>query len=222
MKNNAKYSAAEIFEMFKEEHRLCSPLDFMACANYELTPDSLIWEWRDARDLLKWEELSANLNKQFRIDVSKSEWQVLFEPDDVRTIMDVCDMISDKASRLAYPKRKLMGQECLSASVFLGFKKNLMRNGVNVFDMRPSSLVEPYLLKYFAPVMEEILFTGTRIFDELNYSTTRIKKPNPNWFEKLFWQRKKVERMDTGNVKTFRDLVNRICESEKVLELVVD
>jgi len=136
--------------------------------------------------------------------------------------MDVCDMISNKASRIAYPKRKLMGQECLSASVFLGFKKNLMRNGVNVFDMRPSSLVEPYLLKYFAPVMEEILLTGTRVFDELNYSTTRIKKPNPNWFEKLFWQWKKVERMDMGNVKTFRDLVNRICESERVPKEVDD
>ena len=78
MKNNAKYSAVEIFEMFKEEHRLCSPLDFMAYANYELTPNSLIWEWRDARDLLRWEELSANLNKQFRIDVSKSRHVVSY------------------------------------------------------------------------------------------------------------------------------------------------
>ena len=88
--------------------------------------------------------------------------------------------------------------------------------------MRPSSLVEPYLLKHFGPVMEEVLLTGTKVFDELTYSTAWSKKPNPNWFEKLFWPMKRVERMDTGTVKTFRDLVNRICESEKVSELGAD
>ncbi|OGX86619.1 hypothetical protein [Hymenobacter glacialis] len=222
MENNDRYSAVEIFEIFKEEHRLCSPLDFMADSTYELTPNSLIWEWREARDLLGWEKLSAYLNKEFRIDVLKSEWQVCFEPDDVRTIMDVCNMIAYRATRHVYPKRRLLGQECLTASVFLGIKQNLLRNGVNVFDMRPSSLVEPYLLKYFGPVMEEVLLTGTKVFDELSYSTTRVKRPNPNWFEKLFWPWKKVERMDTGTVKTFRDLVNRICESEKVLLLFGD
>jgi hypothetical protein len=64
--------------------------------------------------------------------------------------------------------------------VFLGIKQNLFRNGVNVFDMRPSSLVEPYLLKYFGPLMEEVLLTGTKVFDELSYLTARVKRPNPN------------------------------------------
>jgi hypothetical protein len=220
MGKNAKYSVIEVFDMFKEEHRLCSPLDPMADAAYELTPDSLVCEWRNARDLLEWEELSVYFNKRFRINVSKSEWASCFEPDDIRTIMDVCHMISNRASRIVYPKRRLMGQECLTASVFLGLKKNLLRKGVNIFDMRPSSLVEPYLVKYFEPMMEEVLLTGARVFDELGYSTVRIKKPNPNWFERLFRQWEKVERIDTGTVKTFRDLVNRICESEKALELV--
>lgn len=222
MENAAKYSAVEIFEIFKEEHRLCSPLDSMADAAYELKPNSLIWEWRDARDLLGWEKLSAYLNKEFRIDVSKSEWQTCFEPDDIRTIMDVCNMIADRATRHVYSKRKLLGQECLTASVFLGIKRNLLRNGVNVFDMRPSSLVEPYLLKHFGPMMEEVLLTGTKVFDELTYSTTWRKKPNPNWLERLFWPLTRVETIDTGTVKTFGDLVNRICESEKVSALVAD
>ena len=106
MENSAKYSAVEVFQMFREEHRLCSPLDSMAYATYELTPNSLIWEWRDARDLLGWEKLSAYLNKEFRIDVSKSEWQVCFEPDDVKTIMDVCNMIADRATRRRWSKMR--------------------------------------------------------------------------------------------------------------------
>jgi hypothetical protein len=186
MGNEAKYSVTEVFEIFKEEHRLCSPLDSMADATYELTPNSLIWEWREARDLLGWEKLSVYLNKELRISVSKIEWQECFEPDDVRTIMDVCNMIADRATRYGYPKRKLLGQECLTASVFLGIKQNLSKNGVNIFDMSPSSLVEPYLLNYFGPVMEEVLLTGTKVFDELTYSTAWNKKLNPNWFEKLF------------------------------------
>ena len=221
MENNDRYSAIEIFEMFKEEHRLCSPLDFMATPTYELTPDSLIWEWRDARDLLEWEELSVYLNKRFRINVAKIEWEKCFEPDGIRTIMDVCRMIASKASKVTYPMRKPMGQECLTASVFLGFKRNLLRKGVNVSELRPSSIVEPYLVKHFDPMMEEILLMGTNVFDGLKYSTMRIKKPNPNWFEKLFWQWKRVERIETGSVKTFRDLITRIYETGKARELVV-
>ena len=167
MENDAKYSATEIFEMFKEEHRLCSPLDFMADATYELTPNSFIWEWRNARDLLEWEELSIYLNKRFKIDVSKSEWKHHFEPDDIRTIMDVCRMIAAKASKMTYPMRKPMGQECLTASVFLGFKRNLSKKGVNVFALRPSSMVESYLVKDFDPMLEEILLMGANVFDDL-------------------------------------------------------
>ncbi len=222
MRNQAKYSAMELFEMFKEEHRLCSPLDPIADAAYELTPDSLICEWRAVRDLLEWEELSVYFNKRFRMNIPKSEWQLCFEPEDTRTIMDVCRMIASKAPRVTYTKRKLLGQECLTASVFLGFKKNLLRNGVNVSYLRPSSLVEPYLVKYFDRMMEEVLLTGATVFDELSYSVSRTLKPNPNWFDKIFRPSIRVERIDTGSVKTFRDLVNRICESDKILELVTD
>jgi hypothetical protein len=222
MGNNTRYSAIEIFEMFKEEHRLCSPLDPMADTTYELMPYSLVCEWRGARDYLEWAELSAYFNKRFRINASKSEWQTGFEPEDMKTVMDVCSMIANKAPRVIYPKRKLLGQECLTASVFLGLKRNLFRNGVDVFDMRPSSLVEPYLVKYFDPMMEEVLLTGAKVFDELSYSTTQVMKPNPNWFERIFKPSKTVERIDAGSVKTFRDLVDRICGSEEVLKLLAD
>lgn len=64
MKRN--YTPNEIFEIFKEEHRLCSPLDFMAYPKFDLKFDSKVWEWRDCRDLLEWEELSVCLNDHFQ------------------------------------------------------------------------------------------------------------------------------------------------------------
>ena len=221
MENSSRYAAIEIFNMFKEGHRLCSPLDPMADANYELTPNSLIWDWRDAGDLLQWEELSIYLNKRFRINVSKSEWEKCFEPDGVRTIMDVCRMIAAEASKVTYPMQKPLRQECLTASVFLGFKRNLSKKGVNVLDLRPSSMIESYLVNHFDPMMEEILLRGANVLDDLKYSTTQIRKLNPNWFEKLFWQWERVKRIDTGAVKTFRDLIADVCEVGKARELVV-
>jgi len=60
------YTSDELLEIFKEQHRLCSPLDIMADQTFELSRITLIYEWRDAQDLLPWDELADFLNQEFQ------------------------------------------------------------------------------------------------------------------------------------------------------------
>ena len=58
-----KYSTEEVLAIFKEQHRLCSPLDLEAEPWTEITPEMTIREWRLANDLLGWKKLSEFLNQ---------------------------------------------------------------------------------------------------------------------------------------------------------------
>ena len=54
-----RYSPEEVLQIFKEQHRLCSPLDIEADRNAEITSEMSIRDWRAANDLLGWKELSV-------------------------------------------------------------------------------------------------------------------------------------------------------------------
>jgi hypothetical protein len=211
MKRN--YTPIEVFEIFKEEHRLCSPLDFMADAKFELKFDSKVWEWRGCRDLLEWEELSVCLNEQFSIDITRQEWRNVFNPDDEKTIGDICELISKHAMIKEIEPIKILGSECLSASIFLTLKKNLKSKGVNVNELKPSSEISPYLIKYFGAMIQVVGLTGVKVFDKLDYNVTKKER-----IVKYFWDKyipRYKREFDTGDIVTFRDLVFKILNNKK-------
>ena len=205
-----KYTAEEILEIFKEQHRLCSPLDPEADLWAEITADMTIREWRWANDLLTWKELSKFLNQEFRIDISEKTWYETLEPAKTRRLIEVCELISKHAIKEYFQERKLFGQPCLKASVFLTIKRNLEKKGVNVSALKPSSSLTEYMDKNFSPVFEEITLTGTKPIDKIE---TRRRK-------KGFWNKINIfdlERHEilTGEVKTFRDLVEKIIDERE-------
>ena len=84
-----KYSTEEVIEIFKEQHRLCSPLDCEADPWAEITAEMTVREWRWANDLLGWKELGEFLNQEFRIDITEKEWFDCIEPAKNRKLIDV-------------------------------------------------------------------------------------------------------------------------------------
>jgi hypothetical protein len=212
-KMKRKYSAFEIFGIFKEEHRLCSPLDFMADSAFDLRFDSKIWEWRACRDLLEWEELSDYLNQEFSINITRKEWSSVFNPDDKNSIGDVCNLIAKHALFEEIEPIKILGSDCLSASIFRTLRKNLKSKGVNVDSLKPSSNISPYLEKYFGAMMEVILLTGVKVFDKLDYSREKQEKIMKYFWDKYIPRYRRV--FDTGEIVTFRDLVLKIMDNKK-------
>ena len=206
-KPNVKYTEIEVLEIFKEQHRLCSPLDAEADPWAEITAEMTVREWRWANDLLEWKKLSQFLNQEFRVQISQDEWQNALEPARTKKLIEVCRLLSKYAEKDTYEPRSLFGRPCLKAGVFLTIKRNLRDKGVDVSDLRPSSRLAAYIDKYFSPVLEEITLTGTKPIDKIE---TRINK-------KAFWNAVNIfdpERYEilTGDVKTFRDLTEKIIE----------
>jgi hypothetical protein len=205
-----KYTTEEILEIFKEQHRLCSPLDPEADSWAEISPEMSIREWRWANDLLEWKALSKFLNQEFRINLPENTWYETLEPAKRRRLIEVCELISKHATKEYFQERKFFGQPCLKASLFLTIKRNLEKKGVNVSDLRPSSSFNEYLDNYFSPIIEEITLTGTKPIDKIE--TIRRKKG--------FWNAINIfdpERHEilTGDLKTFRDLVDKIIDERE-------
>ena len=204
-----KYTKEEILEIFKEQHRLCSPIDPEADIWAEITNEMTVTEWRWANDLLDWKELSKYLNQEFRIEIPETEWHQTLEPAQTRRLIDVCLLISKYAEKDIYEPKNLFGRPCLKAGVFLTIKKNLKDKGVNVSDLRPSSMLGDYIDKYFSPLLVEITLTGTKPIDKIEM---RRKK-------KGFWNAINIFDPDryetlTGEIKTFRDLTEKIIEEK--------
>ena len=203
--NSTKYTPEEILEIFKEQHRLCSPLDPDADPSATITPEMTIHAWRLANDLMGWKKLGQFFNQEFRLDISEQEWYATLEPSKQRQLIDVCKLISKYAHKDNYEPKILFGHTCLKGTVFLAIKRNLQKKGVNVSDLRPSSDLSDYLVRYFSPMIEEITLTCTRPIVKIEI---RRKK-------KGFWNTINIFDADrheilTGEVKTFRDLIEQI------------
>jgi len=211
MKETIKQSLSplNILNIFQEEHRLCSPLDPEADPEVELSFNSTIDEWRSARDLIPWKPLSAFLNKEFNISPTAEEWKAVLVPPSKRTLKDVCELISKCATYQDIKPIKLLGQECLSSAVFLTLKKYLENRQVDVSNLRPSTLVVPYLENHFSEMIEQvnIIANGKRVFDKLE-----LKQKKAGFLNYISLFDKDRYTFLTGNINTFRDLVFKIIE----------
>jgi len=168
----------EVFYIFKEEHRICSPFDPEADSTIVLTMDSSVEEWRNSMDLLRWDKLSDYLNIEFEISPSKEEWQKTLCPAKVKTIRNVCELISRYAKIEIIKPIKLFGNNCLSASLFRSIERNLSKRGVDTTNLRPSSKIEPFLKSNSGEFIEQINKNFTGVIPEIKFATTKYEKAN--------------------------------------------
>lgn len=167
-------TADEVFFIFKEEHRLCSPLDIEADPSFDLQPTSTIHEWRAARDLLQWRQLAQFYNAEFKIEVSLEVWETAFEPEDKKTIQDVCDLIARYAKVEVIKPVRLLGQACLSSALFRSIKRSLEARGIDTSDLTPSSKIEPYLKNNFNDFLGYINRNFTGVIPEIKERKTTL------------------------------------------------
>lgn len=207
-------TSTDILNIFIEQHRLTSPFDPEAEPNIKLSFDSTIADWREANDLLPWRPLFEFLNKEFQMSLSEKEWKSVLTPPSERTLRDVCELISNNYSRDNIVPVKILGQECLSASVFLTLKKNLKRRGVDISEIKPSTKLSPYLDKYYSEMMEQItiLPKGKTVLTQFDITVERGDRTKKGLARLLSFLTKVRVDVETGDIKTFRDLTLKIIE----------
>ncbi|EHQ43913.1 hypothetical protein [Myroides odoratus] len=199
-------NALDILNIFIEEHRICSPLDFEADVTIILNFNTTVSDWRCARDLMRWRPLSHFLNAEFNLSLSEEQWKSVLTPARKRTLREVCELIANHCSFPTVTPVRLLGNSCLSAAVFITLKKYLARRGVQVDELKPSTPIGPYLHTDFSAMIKQIgiLARGNKVFEVFDYaSTSHLNKP----FLHLFTTRVALE---TGSILTFRDVVEKI------------
>ncbi|MDM1046034.1 hypothetical protein HX004_14485 [Myroides sp. 1354] len=198
-------NALDILNIFIEEHRICSPLDFEADETIMLNFNTTVSDWRCARDLKPWRPLSRFLNDEFNLTLPEQQWKSVLTPARKRTLREVCELIANHCSFTTVTPIQLLGTPCLSASVFMTLKKYLARRGVKVDDLKPSTSIAPYLTDYFSEMIEQIgiIAKGNKVFEVLDYHSTENKRPlSLNYFSS--------SKLNTGSIQTFRDVVEKI------------
>lgn len=206
---NQKLTYKDVLNIFIEQHRLFSPYDPEADVHAKLDFDSSVKDWRYANDLLPWYELYHVLNSKFKMSMPSENWKEILEPSNKRSLKDVCSFIADNSQFSdIYPKR-LLGKDCLSASVFLELKNRLEKRKIQTGLLRPSSLITPYLNSHYVEFINEIILLskGKRVFEHI------VLQEKRKGFLNLFkFQIEKDIFQTEETLQTFRDLIFKIME----------
>lgn len=171
-----KLTSEEVFHIFKEEHRLCSPIDPESDPDFDLQPTSTVAEWLDAGDLLPWMELRVIYNEWFSIEISKEEWRMTAGFSNEKPMQGVFELIARHAKIETIQPIKILGQTCLSAAIFKSIKKHLNSKGIDTSELSPSSKIEPVLKKNFADFISHINKNFTGIIPEIKKTETTLSK----------------------------------------------
>jgi hypothetical protein len=146
--SDATLTPDDILAILQDEHRHQSSYDPGADPDRILTLDSSIVDWRIACDLVEWKELAAALNEQWNLHVPLAEWKELLNPPKKRKLRGVCEALS----RSNQPKQviipSIFGHQCSTAGVFFAVREFLERDGADVSQLSPSSLLSTYSIEH--------------------------------------------------------------------------
>lgn len=121
-----------------------------------LTMNTTVAEWRSACDLVGWKGLGKALNTAWQIDCSEKEWRQVLTLAKVKTFQGVCDLIARHAKRPRIRPACLFGVTCQTAGAFLTVRHLLHEAGAEVRDLRPSSPLAPYTRKHLNLFLDAI------------------------------------------------------------------
>ena len=171
-----KFTKIDILNIFSERHRLCSKFDANACDEVEIKLDMTIKEWRNADDLLQWYQLYPYLNKFFKLNISREQWESVLEPANKKNLEGVCELISNNISEYGIDIDDL--DNVLDTII----KNNILDTNLNL-----SSNVSDYLDQYFdIIVLNTILYTkGKRVIHSIDFINKKYTISNMNTFNDL-------------------------------------
>lgn len=171
-----KYQPAEILQIIRANYIQQQQYDDIALENQALTFETSIFDWRDICDLVDTSELWKYLNYYFHLEASRETWMTILEPDDKRTLGDLCNFIANNAEKEIIKPVKLFGSDCDTAAIFNSLKRRLENRGIDVSDFRPSTQLEPLVKRYRSVLIEEINQLAPTVLPPIDYRTNWVYK----------------------------------------------
>lgn len=171
-----KYHPTEILEIIQANYRQQQQVDTVVLKGQEFTFETTIFDWRDVCDLVDTRELWKYLNFYFRIDVDRETWMTILEPEDKKTLGDLCSFLANVAQKDIIKPVKLFGNNCGTAAVFKSLLERLKNRGIDVSGIRPSSQLEPLVKRYGGILIEEINQLDPVALPPMDFKTNWVYK----------------------------------------------
>jgi hypothetical protein len=171
-----RYQPGEILQIIQANYRQQQQFDPIALKNCDLTFTTTILGWRDICDLVDADQLWQHLNFYFRLDVEKKVWMTVLEPENSKTLKDLCDFIAGHANKPIITPINLFGRDCLSASIFRTIKERLQQRGIDTTGIRPSSMLEPLWQKWGSTFAEEVNLISPNVLPPIDYKANWIHR----------------------------------------------
>lgn len=153
-----------------------------------------------------------------------------------KRFFDLCEYISDHAKRDSIEPIKLLGQNCQTASIFRTLKQNLTEKGADTTELKPSSEINPFFLKYGGLLIDEVNRIAPGTMSEFEYQSHKLSRIGRNimfigifamiaiwWIWSFNWwltipiiigiiifqigDKKQPEKLNLGGFQNFRELI---------------
>jgi hypothetical protein len=141
-------SPAYVLSVLQDQHRQACQYDPEVDRSAILMFDTTVAQWRDACDLLGWQELGWAYNQYFEISCTDDQWYSALEPAKERTLRDVCKLISKYAMRPRIQPARLLGSPCDTAGAFLTIRSMLHDDGAIANEISPSTELASYTRRH--------------------------------------------------------------------------
>lgn len=175
-----KYSKDDIFQILISQYQFAIEFDPVVVKGMDFDFESSIFEWIDACDLVAPKTLAKIYHKEFGIDRPISELEDILINENSRTVSDFCEYISKHAKRENIEPIRLLGQNCQTAAIFRTLKQNLTEKGADTSELKPSSEINPFFLKYGRLLIDEVNRIAPGTMSEFEYKSHKLSRIGRN------------------------------------------
>lgn len=171
-----KYQQEEILQIIQANYIQQQQVDDIVLKGQELVFETTISDWRDICDLVDTSQLWKYLDDYFHLRADRDTWMTVLEPEDEKTLGDLCNFIADHAEKEIIGPVKLFGNDCNTAAIFKSLKRRLEDRGIDVSNFRPSSHLEPLVKKYKSVLIQEINQIDPTVLPPIDFKTNWVYK----------------------------------------------
>ncbi len=175
-----KYSKDDILQMLISQYHFQIEFDPVVVKGMDFNYESPIFDWIDACDLVNPKKLAKIYHKEFKINRPITELENILIDENNRTVSDLCEYISEHAEKQNIEPIRLLGQNCQTASIFRTLKQNLAEKGADTSDLKPSSEINPFFLKYGGMLFDEVNRIAPGTMSEFEFKANKLSRIGRN------------------------------------------
>lgn len=231
-----KYSKDDILQILISSYNFQTEFDPVVIKGMELNSKTTIFEWRDICDLIEPKMLAKVYHEYFNLKTPITELEDIFIDEDKSTLSDFCEYISKHAEKQKIELIRLLGQNCQTASIFRTLKQNLKEKGVDISQLKPSTEINPFFLKYGGLLVDEVNRIAPGTMSEFEFKANKLSRIGQNliligffvgigiwWIWSFNWylflpmvvgivifkigEKRQPEKININGFKNFRELI---------------